>query len=349
MVADRYNFIASHTGYVNGRYQSKGNDQGAVLALKPGDEIDDAIFRLQRAGVIAGKITDENGEPLAKTMVTAERRPSAEEKEDEEPRTSRKQELHTSAEVMTDDRGEYRLFGLEPGEYYIKASESGGMVFGQGNETDWMMREALGTEYVPIYYPSVVSFDQAQAVAVRAGEEIEADIAMRYVPSVEVAGKVIGPDGRPPLHAWVHLEAAGVEEEAGDDFSASSDDKGEFSIKNVPPGSYVVEAEDFQDEKQWMARQKIEVAERKIDSLVLDLGRGSSITGRITFLGGNAPAAERVFLTLQPAGDTEEWGGYARPKKDGSFEIPDVPRRQLLLARQPSAARLVLEVGALWR
>ena len=323
----RYDFIASHTGYVDRKYQAKENDEGAVLALQPGQEVTDALFRLLRAGVIDGHIIDENGEPMAKVAVSALRKPTAEEKEGEIPRTSHKEELITSSSAKTDDHGEYRIFGLKPGDYYVKASESSDLIyFGHWSETEQIVRRALGNEYAPLYYPGAVAFDQAQAVSVRAGEEIQADFNMRHIPSVEVAGKVIGADGRPASHAYVRLSSAGVEDDTIGDFSTSTDNKGEFSLKNVPSGSYVVAATDYEDEKIWQAHQKIEVNERKIDSLILAMGRGNKITGRVTFAEAAAPSAERVFLILAPAGDAgdDEESGWARVKKDGTFEMTDV-------------------------
>jgi len=323
----RYESIASHTGYVDRKYQAKGNEEGAVLALQPGQEVTDALFRLLRAGVIAGHIIDENGEPMAKVTVSALRKPTAEEKEKEGPRASHKEELITSSAAVTDDRGEYRVFGLEPGDYYVKASESNELMFlNRSSETEWIVQRALGNEYASLYYPGAVAFDQAQAVAVRAGEEIQADFNMRHVASVEVAGKVIAADGRPVSHAYVHLNLAGVEEDTSGDFSTTTDNKGEFSLRNVPPGSYVVAASEYEDEKIWRAHQKIEVGERKIDSLILALGRGNSISGRVIFAGAASPSADRVFLTLMPVGDVgdDDEGGWARVKKDGTFEMLDV-------------------------
>jgi hypothetical protein len=43
---------------------------------------------------------------------------------EEELPASRKLEPTPVSSVQTDDRGEYRLFGLEPGEYFIKATDS---------------------------------------------------------------------------------------------------------------------------------------------------------------------------------------------------------------------------------
>ena len=330
VIAGRYNFVASHVGFVDRRYKAEANDEGAVLSLQPGQDFTEAVFRMVRAGVIAGRIADENGEPLARVSVSALRKPTASELEEEGPRHSHKEELVTAATVLTDDHGEFRLYGLEPGSYYVKASESAESAFFYASrtaQTEWMVQEALGSEYVPLYYPGVVVFDEAQAIAVRAGEEMAADFNMRHVLSAEVSGKVIGPDGRPSSHAYVRLENGGVEEDSFGDFSSNTDESGEFSVKNVPPGSYVVEASEYEDQKEWKARQKIEVGERKIDSLVLALGRGNTIRGHVTFSGrGNGSSSGRVFLMLSPAGDSDDSdGGWAMVKKDGSFEILDLP------------------------
>lgn len=329
VTAGRYNFIASHAGYVDRQYKAQGSDEGAVLSLEPGQEFTDALFRLTRAGVIAGRIVDENGEPLPRVSVMALRKPTAAEEEEEGPRNSHKEELVTAANVLTDDRGEFRLFGLEAGSYYVKASESGeALMFfdNRSSMTGWMVQQSLGSEYVPLYYPGVVAFDEAQAIAVRAGEEIAVDINMRHVLSAEVAGKVIGPDGRPTSHAMVQLEPSGVEDHSFGDFSSGTNDSGEFSLKNVPPGSYLLTATEYDEQKYWKAHQKIDVGERKIDSLVLALGRGTTLNGRVSFMGrGNTPSADRVFLQLSPVTESDDSdGGWAMVKKDGTFEILDV-------------------------
>jgi protocatechuate 3,4-dioxygenase beta subunit len=328
----RYNFVASHVGYVDRQYQAQATEQGAVLSLQPGEDLHDVLFRLSRAGVIAGHILDENGEPLAKVMVSALRKPTAAEREAEAPRHSHKEELVTSEVVLTDDRGEFRPFGLKPGEYYVKASESKESllyVFNEESETERMVQQALGSEYAPLYFPGASSFDQAQAVAVRAGEEIAADFNMRHVLSVEVAGKVIGADGRTSSRAYVTLQPAGVEDDRFGDFSVGTESNGEFSLKNVPPGSYILTASQYEmgESKNWRARQKIEVGERKIDSIVLALGRGNNIRGRVTFTGpGSSPDSSRVFLSLAAVGESDDsTGGWAEVKKDGSFEMTDVP------------------------
>ena len=109
----RYNCFATRTGYVDQPYQSNGTDSGAVLALQPGQQLTDVLFRLTMAGVITGHVNNEDGEALARVGVMALRRPTEEEMVEEELPASRKLEPTPVSSAQTDDRGEYRLFGLE--------------------------------------------------------------------------------------------------------------------------------------------------------------------------------------------------------------------------------------------
>ena len=119
----RYEFLAIRTGYVDQPYQSQGTDS-PVLALQAGQQLSDVLFRLKMASVIAGHVSNEDGEGMAHVQVVALRKPSEAEISEEGLPASRKPEPRAVASAQTDDRGQYRIFGLEPGEYYIKATQS---------------------------------------------------------------------------------------------------------------------------------------------------------------------------------------------------------------------------------
>ncbi len=112
----RYEFFASHIAYIERRYQAKGTDpgDGTVLSLTSLQTVDDAMFRLVRAALITGKVVDDTGEPMVGVSVSVLHKPSDEEREEEGPR-GKKLELTSVSSVTTDDRGEYRVFGLKPG------------------------------------------------------------------------------------------------------------------------------------------------------------------------------------------------------------------------------------------
>jgi protocatechuate 3,4-dioxygenase beta subunit len=324
----RYHCFAAHTGYISQQYQAKGTRDGALLTLAPGQRVDDALFRLVRAAVVSGRVVDEDGEPMAKVLVTALRKPSAEEKEDWGPR-ARKEQLVASSAAVTDDHGEYRIFGLKPGEYYVKTAESEipGLpgTINEEDDMDWTVRSDLGRQYAPVFYPGVLQLDQAQPVTVAAGEEVQAEFALRHVKTVEIQGHVIAADGRPATHAYVLLSVPEVGDDWGEELSAGSDAKGEFTIKGVPPGSYILSGQQHDGDKHYMARQKVEVGNDNIASIVIAFGKGRTINGRVVTASPGASALDRIHIQLEPTGesDTESFG-WAQVKQRGSFEINDV-------------------------
>lgn len=321
----RYEFVASHTGYINQRYQAKGTGDGAILALVPGQEVAGVLFRLLRGAVINGRVIDEAGEPMQAVTVSVLRKPSDEEREEAGP-IGKKLGLLESSSAFTDDRGEYRIFGLKPGEYYIKAAEMPNPpnMLHAVDAIDWAMLEEFGSQYAPLFYPGVVQLDQAQAMSLHAGEEMQADFTMRHIKTVQISGRVIAADGGPATKAYVDLSIPWVNGWS-QSMGSGTDAKGEFSIKGVPPGSYILSARQHDQDKLYVTRQKLEVGEEKLDSVTIAFGRGTNIAGRI--LGTNAATnpPERIRVSLSPTDDDNE-GAYASAevKKDGSFQFNDV-------------------------
>jgi Carboxypeptidase regulatory-like domain len=283
------------------------------------------LFRMTMAGVISGRVTDDNGQPMTAIQMVALRKPSEEEIEDNWWLASHKQEMVPAAAASTDDRGQYRIFGLNPGEYYIRATDSlePQMRSPVGLGEDLFVRRWLGTDYASVYYPGVMQLDQAQTVLVRASDEAQANFSMQHVPTVEVAGRVLGPNGTPTAGTSVSLESAGGSDYS-DDHSASTDDKGHFSLKSVPPGSYFLEAYQREDEKTYQSRQRIEVGKDNIESLTIVLGGGADFRGHVTVVGSGSVDLQRMTLALEPTAEDRSPGAWSQVKKDGTFEMTDV-------------------------
>jgi protocatechuate 3,4-dioxygenase beta subunit len=326
------------TRYLEQEYKAtkSGFGEGAILSLVSGQEVTDVLFRLVRAAIITGRVVDDTGEPMTGVNVSVLRTITEDEKEDVGP-NAKKRELQSVSVGATDDRGEYRIFGLDRGEYYVKASETGepqgsGLTFGASL---WVMRE-VGSPYVPIYYPGVFQLAQAQTVTLRAGDEMQADFSMRRAKTAEVAGRVIGVDGSPANRAYVNLMPADESDYGGQMFK-NTDDKGEFSFKGVSPGSYVLWVEEHDTDHHYSARRKIELGEEKVDSIVIALGQGATIHGRIVTSGAGTVAFNRVNVGLNPASDSDTAGlAHAEVKKDGSFELNGVSDGSYVLQAYPS-------------
>jgi len=205
--AGRYRFLATHTGYVDQHYQSTGGDTGAILALQAGQEVKDVLFRMTLAAVFTGRVNDEDGDPMALMQVVALRRPTDEETDDRDDSRSTAQELVPAGFAQTDDRGQYRIFGLKAGEYYIRAVDDyepmNHVIIG----SEWEVRRALGSQYAPVYYPGVTQISQAKLLVINPGEEDQVDLVLRRIKTVQISGCVLGADGKPATDVYVYLEA----------------------------------------------------------------------------------------------------------------------------------------------
>jgi len=107
-----YYLTARHAGFVDATYKPQGQHMvEGRLHLTPGQALTEVVFRLVPHGAVAGKVVDEDGDPVPDAMVTAETYSFASGR--------RKPQLTDSG--TTNDRGEFRLDKLPPGSYYIGA------------------------------------------------------------------------------------------------------------------------------------------------------------------------------------------------------------------------------------
>jgi Carboxypeptidase regulatory-like domain len=107
-----YFITASKPGYLTGAHGARRPGGGsAPIDLDDGEHVTDAVVPVWKWGTLSGTVTDEAGEPVVGLEVRAYRRGIA---------SGRRQ---FSAPVLgsTDDRGEYRISNLMPGEYVVAA------------------------------------------------------------------------------------------------------------------------------------------------------------------------------------------------------------------------------------
>jgi protocatechuate 3,4-dioxygenase beta subunit len=320
--AGRYVLLASHDGYVTGRENSRL--RGQMLSLTSGQHISDVVLRLLPGGVIAGHITNEAGKALRGVSVQAMK--------SSYPRGRR--ELHDVAHITTNEAGEYRIPGLAPGKYYIRAKAPGSLKAKPGSDK----------AYVPLFYPA--ASDQARSIAlvVRAGEDL-AGVDMNFVPvhAVHIRGRVINSrTSLPSKEAEVTLLSDQGETifSPGQDFSVGT--QATFEFQGVPPGSYVLVAQqpgNPQEPKTMWGRTSIEVGDTNLEHVEVVVSPGVDFSGRIRVEGKTdldtskedlskdmsklvgilAPQEASSLAGLMPDIDN------APVKPDGSFIFREVP------------------------
>lgn len=110
--AGRFTMTASKPGFVNASYGAKrAGRPGTPIQVAEGQQLERMVINLPRGGVITGRVVDEHGDPAAGTPVRAFRYVMQ----------TGERVLESAGQDETDDRGVYRIYELQPGEYVVNA------------------------------------------------------------------------------------------------------------------------------------------------------------------------------------------------------------------------------------
>jgi hypothetical protein len=317
--AGKYQFRGGKTGYLPGDYRLGGRPPKARLVLHPGEKLDKVEFHLTRTAVIVGRVTDETGEPIAgvemDALVTGTRMGD---RVLEDP----------SRTVVTNDLGEYRINDLPPGSYYLSAIDSGSSAFMTSTVFIWQLGQRYAN-HLTMFYPDVTKSSEAQKIRLGAGQERRIDFSLRTVKLLTIAGRVLDADGRPAAKIKVMLRPQDPYSIALVNFrhGVTTDAQGNFVIREVLPGSYVVSATvgEKREEEYW-TEQRVEVAAAAVSGLVLQLRRNLTLSGKLKAAGGPKLDFQKMSVWLEPPqpDDPSYRGVWAEIHKDGTFTIPRV-------------------------
>ena len=276
--AGSYVLRGSHSGFVTLELgQQRPFEHGQPIALAAGEVRERVDLALPRHGAIVGHVADESGDPLEGVNVSVYRMGFA---------GGRRQLVGAGVlSQRTDDRGRFRVYGLQPGRYVVGAD------LGQIGREDM-------PGYAPTYFPGTPNAAEAQTITVGISENVtNIDFNVAAVRTARVAGRTVGSDGE-PFQGGVEMRTSRRSTAvATDSFGARTERDGSFEFPNVPPGEYVIGA--FKGtEACW---QIVEVTGGDVIGLTVQTQPGSTITGRIIFEGGSAPARTNVNVLFAPS------------------------------------------------
>ena len=324
IVPGRYRLFAERIGFLD-IDKHHGRSEGRVVTLRPGEEVKDLQIRLQAAAVLRGRVTDEDGDPLAGAEVSALRQTFA----------AGHKHWEQVASERTNDLGEYRIANLPAGSVFVSVNpppdfknliESAGAP-GEGKSS--APDNGQATAYQTTYYPGTADRSQAMPIQLHAGDEFPANFSLTPGPSLSIRGQVVNLP--PRTSATIMLQSR--------DFrlvtSGTEVHKdGTFVIRDVSPGSYLVLASVEGSSVPMIARQDLEVGSSNVDGLRLSPQPGATVRGRLRLeSAGKRFDPDQVYLVLQPVdGQDDEvaipganFSNLAHVAAGGEFVWRDVP------------------------
>jgi len=317
--AGRYTLTSEKPGFVTSRYGARSNTSpGTQLTLAEGMEMKNLSIKMTAQGVIAGKVLDQDGDPVATAQLQVMRYAYV---------RGRKQLQQTGA-ATTNDLGEYRAGNLPPGRYYLSASDRRGALI---ITPDRPGRPNAGQEgNITTFYPNGTDAASGVPVDVAAGGEMRGvDIRLRKAKVYTVRGKAVDASGVPTqaIVAFTKKEdynsaLAGIL--GGGGLNQLRPD-GTFEFRGIVPGAYVLQvlqgaSVNGSPAASLTGRVEVTVADANIDNLILPMGPGPEITGTVTLEGGD------IATLLKPAQNAT--GNTASA---GNVPIPFPPRFMLNL------------------
>jgi protocatechuate 3,4-dioxygenase beta subunit len=338
----RYYLSVQRNGYVRQTFGQRGpNRSETILSLAPGQHVRDVVFRLVRQAVITGRVYDEDGEPVPEVNVGVLRYLYV----------SGERQLTPVGMDSTNDLGEYRIYGLAPGRYYVSATYQPSFSFprarAQARRRGTGGQSAGDEGYAPTYYPGTSDPSRAAPIDLRAGDELSSmDFTLLPTRAVSVRGRVFNSiTAKPGRGAILFLlpREQGVRSFSARQQTDVMDSDGTFEIAGVVPGSYTLTAFYFDGRKRYTARQPIEVGNSDVEGISLVIGPGVDVAGRI-YVEGGAPAGQQnqvvaggqkqeqfemteARVYLQPFDNVPRFGGVGsgRAQEGGSFTLENVP------------------------
>ena len=214
-----------------------------IFEVAAGQVLDGLTVSLRRGGAFAGRVLDPQRQPIANVGVTALLKRLNRNDQPAGVASSGPPLLMPSGQGQTNDLGEFRIFGLWPGEYVIVATAQS--KFG-GAAT----QPAAATTTTATYFPGTADVSAAQPVAVQSDETVSyLIIPLVSVPAFKISGVVVDGAGAPVANAMVMLMGGQRGTDlllslvVGPPLMSPSDAAGRFTFGDVPAGAYTVRAD----------------------------------------------------------------------------------------------------------
>lgn len=315
VIPSNYTIRASHSGFVASAYGQDRSHGPSTIQVLSSQDVNRIDIRLTPAGVIAGSVVDQDGDPVENAAVSAV-----------QLRYERGGQLNENVQnvVTTDDQGSYRIFGLNPGAYLIQVNN--GVRFNGPNQQ---------SVYPLTYYPGANSTDTAQKIQVDAGAVINGiRIVLVAQQAHSIVGNIVdanGGDGRRRYNIQVSQGST----MGGRGAQVRPD--GSFIVRGVTPGEYTLTAiamnggPDSGPGIPGYATVQVGDADATV---MIEVGRVGEVRGNVMEASGQSALFVGRRLMLEPVFDPgmnraliTQGPAISTPQLDssGGFDFKEVP------------------------
>jgi 5-hydroxyisourate hydrolase-like protein (transthyretin family) len=307
----RLSFVAP--AYVKQQYgQRTFPGQGSVLTLTAGQVLKDVVMDLTLAGNVSGRLRDSSGQPAAGVPVQL-LKPAY--------NASGQKTFNSAGQTRTNDRGEYRIYWVTPGRYYLLAgSPPGPATGGIGGAGQPATPNDPGDSYLFSFFPGVTDIAIASSLEVTTGNEVTGDFFLPKQQVYSVRGRAIdATTNQPPPSLRVSLSfsmitGGGASWSLSAPYNAST---GVFEIHDVVPGSYTLQV----SSENSVGRMPLDVTANMPEFPVL-LGTNVTLPGRLVVEGLDQSGVERIRVELRTASGVGSLVGTTN--KDGTFRVDNI-------------------------
>ena len=227
--AGMFTVSAAKPGFLTLEYgQRRPFETGRPVTLAAAQALTQIDLALPRAGAITGRITGRLADPVVGADILIERYQYS---------SDGQRKLNRVAAASTNDLGEFRAFGLMPGEYIVSATLRGrpSLAAAVGQPST-----APSSGYVRTYNPGTPNVVDAQPVLLGLGEEASVQIPLSTGRMSTISGTIVDSLGRPAAGANLMLVIAAGSSRSGRGSGSTAAD-GTFSIPSVPPGEHFIQ------------------------------------------------------------------------------------------------------------
>ncbi len=271
-----------------------------VLLLKPGDVRPDVNVAMERARAITVRVVDDEGEPLAGLRVSLNSMDSG-------------RDFNPGWQRLTDDRGRLRIFRLPPGRYIACAEPGGGSFTATAGP---LRRERL----LRTCFPSAASAGEAEPIRLDRSDIDELEIRMRRGRTFTITGTVLDSSGNVASEVMVSFNRF---ERGGSSGSAITVSNGRFTVANVPPGDYAIEASIGGTERPDQRRDleeafvPVHVDSADVADMTVTMSKAVVVAGRVTLEDAlpkmpRDPGYAAILVNARLVGDRLPGGGGIR-------------------------------------